>query len=176
MGAVPKQQIHLEILAAAGGKAEGYSSLTEVPFRLSLAGFGSLVFYAFNLTSPPGGRPIGEYKIQLIVPGQARGARGWLEFSSGAITILIGWAQEEKIFAMWDAYARESFSYSQNLQIKGESVWLAQVEGLSTSERHLRNREGMETIVACRSDRFLDGISTRVQLSAVRLGGMEFGL
>lgn len=169
MGAISKKKIHSEILAAVGSKVESYGSIDEVPFEMDLIGFGTFAFYAFTLTSPPGGRPTGEYKIQLIAPGQRRGTRGQFDFPSGAFTILIGWSQEERVFAMWDAYSHESFSYSRNLQVKGESVWLAQANGLSTSERHLRDGKGVETIVVCRDDFLLSGIDDRVRLSAKRL-------
>ena len=169
MGAISKQKIHSEIVTAVGSNAELCSPLDEVPFKMSLIGFGTLAFYAFTMTSPVGGRPTGEYKIQLIAPGQKRGTRGQFDFPSGTFTILIGWSLEERVFAMWDAYAHESFSYSRNLQVKGESVWLAQANGLSISERHLRDGKGAETIVVCRDNYLLSGINDRVRLSAKRL-------
>ena len=169
MGALPKKAIHTEILQAAGRSAEAHGPLDEVPFRLRLVGFGDLAFYVFTLTSPPGGRPVGEYKIQLILPGQPRGARGQLDFLTGAFTALVGWSAEDEVFVLWDAYAHETFSYSQNLQVKGECVWTAQALGLSTCERRLRGKEGVEVTVVCRGDHFLDGIRYRVRLSAHRL-------
>lgn len=172
MGAISKQKIHSEILAAVGSKVEAYGPLDEVPFGIDLIGFGTFAFYAFTMTLPVGGRPTGEYKIQLIAPGQKRGTRGQFDFLSGTFTILIGWSQEERVFAMWDAYAHESFSYSRNLQVKGESVWLARVSGLGISERHVRDGKGVETIVVCRDDYLLSGIDDRVRLSAKRLSNM----
>ena len=132
MGAIPKRELHAKILAAAGKDVEEHGPLDEVPYRLRIAKLGDFAFYAFTLTSPPGGRPLGEYKIQLILPKQPRGTRGSLTFPPGAFTVLLGWSEEENVFAMWDAYAHDSFSYSQNLQVKGESVWPARVGGLET--------------------------------------------
>ena len=129
MGAIPKPEIHAAVLSAVGEAAVGHGPLEKVPFRLRLAALGDFAFYAFTLTSPPGGRPVGEYKVQLIVPGHERGTRGRLIFPKGAYTTVLGWSKEEGVFVLWDAYAHESFSYSRNLQVKGESVWLARVEG-----------------------------------------------
>lgn len=170
-GAVRKSELHEKILRTASGRVERSAPLNEVPFGLRLAGLGDLAFYAFTLTSPPGGRPVGEYKIQLIGPGQPRGTRGRLDFPRGAFTVLVGWSPEQEVFALWDAYAHRTFSYSQNLQVKGECVWLARVAGLSTCERRLRGGRGTETMVVCREDRFWDGLNERLRLSAVRLGG-----
>lgn len=99
MGAITKQKIHSEIVTAVGSNAEVSSPLDEMPFGIDLIGFGTFAFYAFTMTSPVGGRPTGEYKIQLIAPGQKRGTRGQFDFLSGTFTILIGWSQEESIFA-----------------------------------------------------------------------------
>lgn len=176
MTAIAKHKIHAEILAAIGDAADAHGPLEEVPFKLRLVNLGSFAFYAFTLSSPPGGRPVGEYKIQLIAPGHERGERGQLHFPTGAFTILIGWSRKEDVFVLWDAYAHGSFAYSKNVQVKGECVWLAQVGDISTTKRRLRGGEGSEVIVACRSDRLLEGIETRVQMSASRLSGMRSDL
>ena len=170
MGATPKRDLHAQILMAVGSEVMESGPLNGVPYRLRLNRLGDFAFYAFTLTSPPGGRPIGEYKVQLIAPKQSRGERGTLEYPSGAFTIVAGWSQEEEVFALWDAYAHPSFSYSQNLQVKGENVWSAQVRGLSTCERRLRLEGGVEKIVVCSRDHLLEAIHHRVQLSACRLG------
>jgi hypothetical protein len=167
--AVPKPTIHTHILRALGNAAEEHGDLDEVPFRVRLHGLGDFDLYTFTLTSPPGGRPVGEYKVQLIVPGQARGQRGQLDFAPGVFTILVGWSPDEDVFVLWDAYAHSSFAYSQNLQVKGETIWSAQAKGVSAHKRLLRGR-GVETVVACRSERLLEGIRNRISLSAHRLG------
>lgn len=172
MCTIPKRELHAKIMAAAGHDVEDHGPFDEVPYRLRIAKLGD---YAFTLTSPTGGRPLGEYKIQLILPKQPRGARGSLSFLPEVVTVLLGWSEED-VFATWDAYAHESFSYSQNLQIKGESVWMALAGGLGTAERNLRGgRGGIETTVVCRRDHFLRGVDTRVRISATRLSGAEVG-
>jgi hypothetical protein len=169
MRPIPKATLHARILASANNEVENYSPLDKVPFNVHLTTLGNLSFYAFTLTSPPGGRPTGEYKIQLIVPEQKRGERGHLYQADGAFTILAGWSRDENIFSLWDAYAHETFAYSQNLQVKGNCVWLAQTNGISTCKRQLRGGRGVETVVVCRADRFIEGIRARIHFSAHRL-------
>ncbi len=169
MPAIPKSTLHARILAAANKEVEKYSSLDEIPFKIHLTSLGNLAFYMFTLTSPPGGRPIGEYKIQLIAPGQQRGERGHLYLAPGLFTVIAGWSQDEDVFSFWDAYAHQSFAYSQNLQVKGNCIWLAHANGISTYERSLHQGKGVETVVACRADRFVEGIRTRMHFSAQRL-------
>jgi len=169
MQSIPKATLHERILASVNNEIVEHSSLDKVPFTVHLTNLGNLAFYAFTLTSPPGGRPTGEYKIQLIVPEQQRGKRGHLYLADGAFTILAGWSRDENVFSLWDAYAHESFAYSQNLQVKGNCVWLAQTNGISTCERRLRRGRGVETVVVCRADRFIEGIRARIHFSAHRL-------
>lgn len=171
--AIPKVKIHCIILAALGETATSHDSLETVPFGLTLAGIGRVSFYAFTLTAPPGGRPTGEYKVQLIVPDQQRGERSSLRLESGSFTIVVGWGAEDGVFALWDAYAHESFAYSQNLQVTGDAVWLARASGLATCERRLRGGRGTETVVVCRPERLTDGVRHRIEYSARRMAAVH---
>lgn len=173
MPSLPKRTLHLRVLEAAGTSVQESSDLTTVPFVVCLKRLGAVSFYAFTLTAPPGGRPLGEYKIQLILPGQARGQRGSLTVDPDAFAVIAGWSEEEGVFALWDAYAYPSFAYSRNLQVKGETVWRAQALGVSWCNRELRRSQGVETVVACRKDRLLDGLRDRMLHSARRLNGVQ---
>jgi hypothetical protein len=90
-------------------------------------------------------------------------------------TAVLEYSKEENVFVLWDAYAHETFSYSQNLQVKGKSVWLARAGGLHTAERRLRGARGIETTVACRRERLLESINAQVGLPADRSRGLEAG-
>lgn len=169
MPSIPKPELHTLILQAAGEAVLTSGDITSVPLRLRLARLGQVAVYAFTITSPVGGRPADEYKIQLILPDQPRGARGRLEVEASSFTVICGWSEEEGVFALWDAYAYSTFAYSRNLQVKGEAMWLARAKGLSTWTRQLRRGEGIETVVVARKDHFLDGITARMKYSAERL-------
>lgn len=172
MSAVPKAEIHSKIVDALHSSVEWQGAIEDVPFSVRLKGLGSFSLYAFTLTAPPGGRPTGEYKVQLIVPTQARGERGSLDFAPGAFTVIVGWSEVDEVFVLWDAYAHQTFAYSQNLQVPGRAVWLARTEGLYTTERRLRGGRGIETVVVCRRDTLRTALSERRRLTAERLSGI----
>lgn len=174
MPALSKTRLHEKILGALAEECVlEQGVIDEVPLTLRIESMGVIAFYAFTLTSPPGGRTIGEHKIQLMLPRQPRGQRGFLLPPPNTFGIVVGYAPNEAVFVLWDAYAHQSFAYSQNLQIQGEAVWLAQVSGLHTCERHLRGGRGVETVVVCRADHLLVGIEARLTFSAQRLSPAE---
>jgi hypothetical protein len=168
MPGLPKRDLHELVLDALGPSASSASHVEAVPLLLSHPPLGNLAFYCFTMTGPPGGRPTGEYKIQLIVPGQKRSERGYLSLIYGAFPILLGWSADDLVFALWDAYLHLSFAYSQNVQVKGEAVWRARTAGLSTSDRRLHDSV-LETVVLGAHDRLSDAIAERIHLSARRV-------
>lgn len=95
-----------------------------------IPGFGRTRFYLWTVTadrSAPGARPPGEYKIQLIVEGQARNQRGNLDYE-GAFTVLMGYSPDFGIFVGWEARIYRDFAYSRNVQVRDQLL----AEGRST--------------------------------------------
>jgi putative restriction endonuclease len=85
-----------------------------------LPGLGRCCFYLWTVTadrSRPGARPAGEFKIQLIVDGQARGARGSIP-TDGALTVLLGYSPDFGVFVGWQASIYSEFAYSANVQVR----------------------------------------------------------
>jgi hypothetical protein len=80
---------------------------------------------------------MGEHKIQLIVPGQERGARGNFDGSGGRIPLLVGFRPDLRIFMLWDAELYVDFAYSRNVQVMPETVYAAFAQGIARQERHL---------------------------------------
>lgn len=72
-------------LHALGDTVTWHNGLESKPFEVDINTLypKRLRVYLYNATYPPGGRTLGERKIQLIVPGQPRGARGNLDNSDG---------------------------------------------------------------------------------------------
>ena len=71
-------ELHRHVIEALGASVLRNSDLAQKPLELDLR-FplpSKVRAYVYNATVPPGGRATGEHKIQLIVPGQARGERG----------------------------------------------------------------------------------------------------
>lgn len=128
--------------------------------------------YLFNATRPPGGRPLGEHKVQLIVPGQERGGLGNFDHSDGRIVLLVGYAVEDDVFVLWDAGLYVDFAWSRNVQVKVETIVRASAGRLARQERRLRPKHAptvIETLVAAPSDQLADAIIERLNLTRARM-------
>lgn len=128
--------------------------------------------YIYNATRPPGGRPLGEYKIQLIVPGQDREDRGSFDHSDGRIVLLVGYAIDEDVFVLWDANMYVDFAWSRNVQVKAETMIAASAGSIATQVRRLRptgRAPVSEIVVAARSTDLADALLKRLDLTRERL-------
>ena len=104
------------------------SSMSEKPLLLSPKKNPDVVYkvYTYNCTNPPGGRTLDEYKIQLILPNQKRGTRGFLDDTDGSIILIVGFAVydtlENGVLIIWETSRHREFAYSANLQVKMGSL------------------------------------------------------
>lgn len=160
--------------ALGSARVLSHSSFDRRPFELDLqAPLPQRVrVYIFNATRPPGGRPLGEHKVQLIVPGQGRGVRASFDHSDGRIVLLAGYAAEEDVFVLWDAGLYHEFAWSRNVQVKVETIIRASAGKVATQERRLRpsgSPSVTEVLVAARSDRLHLAILRRMELTRSRL-------
>src|SRR5579872_2608839 len=96
--------LHRKFLEALNHSVAGHSEIEAKPLEvdLNVPLPPRLRVYMYNATYPPGGRTMGEHKIQLIVPGQERGARGNFDSSGGRIPLLVGYRADLQIFMLWD--------------------------------------------------------------------------
>ena len=169
-------ELHAEFLAALSDLVVEHSDLGVKPLELEMQGSLPLRarVYMYNATRPPGGRPAGEYKIQLIVPNHERGQRGNFDLSDGRIVLLVGYAADNAVFVLWDGGAYRDFAYSRNVQVRSETILAAFARGIGLQERRLRPGGGMmvrETVVAATADHLAEAIGLRVDLSRKRLLG-----
>ena len=169
-------ELHAEFVAALRDLVVAKSDLGVKPLELEMQGSLPLRarVYMYNATRPPGGRPAGEYKIQLIVPNHERGQRGNFDLSDGRTVLLVGYAAEDAVFVLWDAGAYRDFAYSRNVQVKSETILAAFARGIGLQERRLRPGGGMmvrETVVAATAEHLAEAIAMRVSLSRKRLLG-----
>ncbi|MDE0699228.1 MAG: hypothetical protein OXH61_00730 [Acidimicrobiaceae bacterium] len=167
-------ELHAEFVTALGALVVAKSDLGVKPLELKMQGSLPLRVrvYMYNATRPPGGRPAGEYKVQLIVPNHERGQRGNFDLSDGRTVLLVGYAAEEAVFVLWDAGAYRDFGYSRNVQVKSETILAAFAGEIGLQERELRPRGGvtvLETVVTATADRLAEAIAKRVDLSLERL-------
>ena len=172
---VPQPLLHRRFIDGLGPTAVlSHSPWEEKPFSIDLAAPLPLRvrLYIYNATQPPGGRPLGEHKVQLIVPGQKRSDRASFDNTDGRIVLLVGYAAEEDVFVLWDAGLYSDFAWSRNVQVKAETIIQASAGKLAFQERRLRPRSGrpiVETVLAAKPRLLAQAIIRRMDLSRERL-------
>lgn len=119
--------------------------------------------YIYNCTNPPGGRALGEYKIQPMIKGHQNGDKCHFDFSESRIPLVVGYAQilggvDDGVFILWDAYKHDEFSFSANFQVKAQVI----VDALSSPVAQGKKNNG-ETILAARSNHLLRAITKRIE-------------
>lgn len=175
---VTQGELHRRFVAALAEKVERHTNLERKPLELDLASpLPSRVrVYLFNATRPPGGRPTGEHKVQLIMPGQKRGERGQFDQSEGRIVLLSGYAAEEDVFVLWDAGLYPDFAWSRNVQVRAETLIEAAAGRVARQERRLRPGDGeavTEVLLACPPPLLPEAIRQRQDLTRARLAGFD---
>jgi excisionase family DNA binding protein len=166
--------LHRHFIAMLGQGVSSSSPISAKPLELDLAPPlpGRIRVYLFNATRPPGGRPLGEHKVQLIMPGQRRDERGSFDHGDGRMVFLVGYAAEEDVFILWDAGLYPDFAWSRNVQVKAETIVEASAGKLATQQRHLRPAGGQvvtETLLAAPGSRLVEAMQRRVQLTRERM-------
>jgi hypothetical protein len=168
------EELNRMFLKALEGFVASHSDVTVKPLEVDLLGQlpPKLRVYLYNATYPPGGRGMGEHKIQLIVPGQARSERGNFDSSGGRIPLLVGYRPDIKVFVLWDAEMYPDFAYSRNVQVLPETIYKAFAQGLGRQIRRLGS--GLEEVViAAEECRLGDAILERQNETLKRLFGAQ---
>jgi hypothetical protein len=144
------EKLHETFLAALDDSVISHSDVQTKPLEVDLSSPlpPRLRVYLYNATFPPGGRTMGEHKVQLIVPGQVRGERGNFDNSGGRIPILAGYRPDLSIFMLWDAEMYVDFSYSRNVQVMAETVYEAFAQGIGRQQRNLWTHDAEIVITA----------------------------
>jgi excisionase family DNA binding protein len=172
---VTQEELHRRLVGALGPSCvKSQAPWGDKPFEMDLISPlpQKVRVYMYNATRPPGGRPLGEHKVQLIVPGQRRGQRGSFDNGDGRIVLLVGYAAEEDVFVLWDAGLYTNFAWSRNVQVKAETIIHASAGKLATQERQLRPPSGrpiVETVLAVKPRRLAEAIVRRMELTRERL-------
>lgn len=170
-------RLHRIFIDSLGNAVKNVDSIERKPLLLDLQKPYPLKLraYLYNCTNPPGGRALDEYKIQIIVPNQQRGARGSFDYSDGRLVLLgayvcLSGEIENGIFVLWDAMKHESFSYSANLQVKAETLIEALYAPVATG---LRGNN--EIVLAARPRYLLTAIERRIDIMSQNIRGEGYG-
>jgi excisionase family DNA binding protein len=172
---VSQEELHRRLVQAlATAAVRSHAPLDRKPFEIDLGPPlpQRVRVYMYNATRPPGGRPLGEHKVQLIIPGQRRGERASFDNGDGRIVLLIGYGAEEDVFILWDAGLYPDFAWSRNVQVKAETIIQASAGKLATQDRQLRPTNGrptVETVLAVKPRRLAEALVRRMELTRERL-------
>ena len=171
---VSQTELHRRFVETLGNSVRSHGGLDRKPLEAELAAPlpSRIRLYIFNATRPPGGRPLGEHKVQLIVPGQRRGSRASFDQSGGRIVLLSGYAAEENVFVLWDAGLYGDFAWSRNVQVKSETLIQATAGKIAEQERRLRPSVGeavTETLLACPPTRLAEALVRRLEITRDRM-------
>jgi hypothetical protein len=128
-----------------------------------------LRLYVFNATDHPSERKAGDYRIQLRLPGQQHRQRGQLDQEPGVFLVLAGFVAEFDVFVLWDTHAHQDFPYSKGVQVAATTVHQAAIRGHAEQTRDVRGSGYREQVVVTRSDRLVDGLQRREELSRIGL-------
>lgn len=174
---VTQAELHRRFVASLGAAVERHTAFDRRPLEIDLAvpSPARLRVYMFNATRPPGGRPMGEHKVQLIMPGKRRGQRGHFDHSDGRVVLLVGYAAEEDIFVLWDAGLYPDFAWSRNVQVKAETIIAATAGRVARQDRRMRPSHGepvTEILIACPPALLGEAIRVRQDLTRTRLAGV----
>jgi len=161
-----KQQLNEKFIEGLGGYVAWYSPGDGAnPLLIDMVTANGRTFrlraYLFNLTNPPGGRALDEYKAQIILPGQKKGEKASLDYSDQRLPVLAAYAQDDGdgVFVLWDANRHEQISFSSNIQVKSDAILRASYEKLVCSRR-----TNKETIVTVRPQFLYEGIMKRIDI------------
>jgi hypothetical protein len=177
MSAATNERLSIEglsdtFLEALGGAVSWHSAAERKPLEIDCKSPlpPKLRVYIYNATYPPGGRTMGEHKIQLIVPGQERSERGNFDASGGRIPLLVGFRPDLRIFMLWDAELYVDFAYSRNVQVMPETVYEAFALGIARQERRLWTQNS-EIVIATDARHLAEAILERQRETLKRLLG-----
>ena len=163
-----QNELNQVFLSALGQDVSWHSGLDSKPLEVDISKpyLKLLRVYIYNATYPPGGRTLGERKIQLIVPGQARGERGNFDHSDGRLVLLVGYESAVDVFVLWDAGTYRNFAYSMNVQVNPETIFSAFAGKIELQTRRRRTPEIVdETVICAPKELLLRGVSERIQIS-----------
>jgi excisionase family DNA binding protein len=170
-----QEKLHERLLESLGPSViRAHGLLSSKPFEIDLSPPlpQRVRVYIYNATEPPGGRPLGEHKVQLIVPGQRRGMRASFDHGDGRIVLLMGYSVEEDVFALWDAGLYSDFAWSRNVQIKAKTIIEASGGKVAIQQRQLRPKGSapmVETVLAVKPRLLVEAITKRMDLTRARL-------
>jgi len=148
MPALSEHRLHSVLLGALPGATVLADLGHTKPIIVSLPDAGPFRIYLWTTTPDASaqGRPAGEHKAQIILPGTPRGSTQRLNLE-GMPTALLGYSPLFSVFTSWDASLHFESGYSKNLQFREDLLETCLVSGWAVGDLR-RTDNGPEVRVA----------------------------
>lgn len=141
------------------------------PIILDVPDVGLIRIYLWTTTPDASvqGRPLGEHKAQIILPGTPRGSRQVLDLKDMP-TALLGYSPLFGVFSTWQAELHADSGYSKNLQFREEVLELGSLFGWSVGETRA-TQLGPEVRMAVHPLHLVRYLSAMREADAQRISG-----
>lgn len=162
----------LLISALPGAKAEP-SPTAPKPIILQLPKIGRVRIYLWTTTPDQSaqGRPEGEHKSQIIIPGTPRGSVQHLDLGD-IPTFVMGYSPFYGVFVVWQAERHQDSAYSKNLQVKSDLLEQASETGWALDEPR-RTKLGEEVRAAIHPSHLARFITLSIDADGLQLTGTD---
>lgn len=162
----------LLISALPGARAEPSPNAPK-PVILDVPNLGRIRFYVWTTTpdASRSGRPLGEHKSQIIIPGTNRGSKQHLELDE-LPTFLLGYSPFYGVFVAWEAKRHQDSGYSKNLQVKADLLEQASISGWAIDAPR-RTDAGQEVRAAIYPSHLKRFLSLSIEADALGREGEE---
>jgi len=173
MPALSDHRLRAVLLAALPGAAAVTDLGHTKPIIVSLPDSGPFRIYLWTTTPDASvqGRPAGEHKAQIILPGTPRGSTQRLNLV-GMPTALLGYSPLFSVFTAWDAGLHFESGYSKNLQFREQLLETCLVSGWAVGDLRQTNN-GPEVRVAVHPLHLPRYLQAMAEADARRLRGEE---
>lgn len=173
MPALSDQRLRTVLLGALPDATVVADSGSTKPIVVSLPASRLYRIYLWTTTPDASvhGRPAGEHKAQIILPGTSRGSTQRLNLE-GMPTALLGYSPLYGIFTAWDANLHFESGYSKNLQFKENLLEVCLSSGWAVGELR-RTDNGPEVRVAVHPLHLPRYLSVMAEADALKLRGEE---
>jgi putative restriction endonuclease len=174
MPSLPQHVLYGKVAAAVPGAVPVSQPTDTVPAIFDIPHFGRAFLHVWTCTADHSahGRPDAEYKIQLIMPGQARTQTASFLGQPGAFTAMLGYSPEFGVFVGWEAAKHPAFAFSTNAQVRRALLEEARQSGWAVAAPR-RVAAGSEVRVAFSSANLMRFLTLSRDADLANIAGIQ---
>jgi putative restriction endonuclease len=173
MAQLSSERLTMLLLSALSGARQERSPNPPKPTILDIPDLGRIRFYLWTTTpdQSSSGRPLGEHKSQIIIPGTPRGSRQHLDLGD-IPTFILGYSPFYGVFIAWQADRHQDSAYSKNLQVQADLLEEASTTGWAIDEPR-RTDSGPEVRAAIHPSHLVRFLHLSIEADALGWSGHE---